>query len=397
MRSTNEYLNERQVPTEQEIEVFLFLLRTSLWGSAADDRQVPDLSQVRMAALWQLAKEQTVEGLIAESLQKLYKYKDVSDASALPDFLKLGMQMSYQHQHLNDTIVFLFDYLKKKDFFPILLKGQGNAARYPNPFLRQCGDIDIYIGKKDYERACKDVAELAGKEALLKAGLTNKHLHFSYDRLPIEYHRIAERLPNPIANRRFQAFTEYWLTPERCNQVQINNHQISVPNRQFNVVYVFNHTWHHFIAGGIGVRQVCDWCMLLHEAAGKIDIAQLEKDLKQLHLLKQWQILGYIAVNKLGLPQDEMPLANNDCGEKAERTWQMIISGGNFGNFSASRNHSGVKNIIIYKLISLKCHAHHLSSLYAISKEDAIWGAWFVLHDGLIDVYKKLSKGKFTK
>ena len=51
MRSTNEYLKERLVPTEQEIEVFLFLLRTSLWGFAADDRQVPDLSQVRMAAL----------------------------------------------------------------------------------------------------------------------------------------------------------------------------------------------------------------------------------------------------------------------------------------------------------------------------------------------------------
>ena len=51
MRSTNEYLKERRVPTEQEIEMFLFLLRTSLWGPAADDRQVPDLSQVRMAAL----------------------------------------------------------------------------------------------------------------------------------------------------------------------------------------------------------------------------------------------------------------------------------------------------------------------------------------------------------
>lgn len=367
MRSIKDYIKERLVPTENEVEMFLYLLRTSLWGSVADDRQVPDIGRVRMAALWQLAKEQTVEGLIAESLHKLYA--DNPEAS-MPDFTKLGMNMVYQHQRLNDTIVTLFRHLSEMGIFPVLLKGQGNAARYPNPYLRQCGDIDIYIGEKDFDRACRDVAELVGEVAVEKAELSEKHLHFTYDRLPIEYHRIAERLTNPIVNRRFQVLTHYWLTPERCDKVLINNHPISVPGLQFNALYVFNHTWHHFISGGIGLRQICDWCLILHEAAGKIDIAQLETDLRQLHLLKPWQIFAHIAVEKLGLRPEEMPLYSPLYHEQTEKVWQIVLKGGNFGRYETPRNKAS-EPYLKRKFKSFILHHKNTYRLITISAEHA--------------------------
>lgn len=391
MTRTEDNIKERLVPTENEVEAFLSLLRASLWGHTSSyDCLVRDISQVRMAAIWQLAHEQTVMGLIAESLHK--QYNNFPNASNIPNFSKLGMNMICEHQHLNTTIVTLFQHLSEKGFFPILLKGQGNASRYHNPYLRQCGDIDIYIGEKDFRRACQDVSELAGEEALDKADLSDKHLHFIYDRIPIEYHRIAEKLSNPITNRRFQVFTQHWLTPERCDQVLINNHRISVPNRQFNAMYVFNHAWHHFIAGGIGVRQLCDWCMILHEAAGKIDVAQLEKDLKQLHLLKPWQIMAHIAVEKLGLCPEEMPLYSVQYKEQTEKVWHIVLKGGNFGRYDTFRNPSS-EPYLKRKVKSFILHHRTVYRLITISAEDAFFSYFYFLYIGvvriLIDMFVK--------
>lgn len=37
-----------------------------------------------------------------------------------------------------------------------------------------------------------------------------------------------------------------------------------MPRAEEDVVYVFAHILQHFFKGGIGLRQICDWCRLLY-------------------------------------------------------------------------------------------------------------------------------------
>ena len=39
--------------------------------------------------------------------------------------------------------------------------------------------------------------------------------------------------------------------------------QVFLPAANEDVVYVFAHILQHFYKGGIGLRQICDWCRLL--------------------------------------------------------------------------------------------------------------------------------------
>lgn len=383
---------ERLTPTEEEVEAFLFLLRASLWGNFAPEAgELPDLHQLRAKAIWQLAEEQTVLGHLTEALQKLY-------GSNLPAEYKLRInqnaaKMFIEHQLLKENVRKTFDFLQNQGFSPILLKGQGNAARYRDPMLRQCGDIDVYIGKKDFQKACACLGQLVGEEAIKQAGETRTHLHVDYGEITIEPHRIADFMHNPLTNLRYQRLTQYWLRSDRVDTVSVGDYQVCVPARQFNVLYVFYHIWHHFVTQGIGLRQFCDWCMILHEAAGKIDLTQLEKDLRQLHLLKPWQIMAHIAVEKLGLRPEEMPFFSEQYQEQAEKVWLSILEGGNFGKFEIKRNYAR-ESYLERKVKSFVQHHKCVFRLLSVSPEYAFFLYLYFLYAGvekiLSDLIEKL-------
>ena len=44
--------------------------------------------------------------------------------------------------------------LEKAGIQPVLMKGAGLAALYPDPSMRQWGDIDLFVGKEQYHPAC---------------------------------------------------------------------------------------------------------------------------------------------------------------------------------------------------------------------------------------------------
>ena len=46
---------------------------------------------------------------------------------------------------LNDAAIQVSEWFRKKGFRTCILKGQGNALMYPNPYSRTPGDIDIWV------------------------------------------------------------------------------------------------------------------------------------------------------------------------------------------------------------------------------------------------------------
>lgn len=307
---------------------FLELLRCGLWSRSVDVAMFS--GRTDWDAILTLASQQTVSGIIAEAIKTLPSQIQPPTA-ILNKFRSIVVANLRIHSLINRTLVEAVTLFTENGIPPILLKGQGVAMNYPNPTLRMCGDIDLYVGSELYDRACELAALWGDKDG--RCIKSTKHYHFKHGNVVVELHRIAETLPSPSHNSRFQQWTQLHLHGGNLRSVLIEGAAISLPPVQFDALYIFNHLWHHFFIGGVGLRQLCDWVRYLHAFNKEIDQVLLERDLKSFGLWKAWRMLGCLAVDMLGLPEAEYPFYTPDYRGNSRRILDLIESEGNFGRY----------------------------------------------------------------
>ena len=318
---------------EIDLQQFFSLLRSGLWSTPADATLFG--GKTDWEAVLGHAKRQTVLGVVAEGIHTLPE--DMRPSKQIMNHIRAKLFSVIQtHTLLNQVLEEVVITLQQQGFRPVLLKGQGVAMNYLDPTLRQCGDIDLYIGAEDYERARAFVCQHYATDD--KSSESHKHYHFSHAGVVIELHRIAERLPIPTQNSRFQQWTERQLHGADLRKVRFGDAEVNLPPVDFDVLYIFNHAWHHFSAGGgIGLRQLCDWVRYLHTYHHAINLVELERNLKAFGLWNAWSIFGYIAVDILGLPPEEFPFYTSKYNLTACKILNMIAQEGNFGFYNSDR------------------------------------------------------------
>ena len=118
---------------------------------------------------------------------------------------------------------------------------------------------------------------------------------------------------------------------------------------------IFTHFLKHFYKGGLGLRQICDWCRLLACYQDIIDINLLYNRLQSMHLCNEWKAFAAYVVDYLDMPVESMPLydSSNKWRRKAYRIHKFIMEVGNFGH---NRDYSYYVKYpyIIRKAISFK-------------------------------------------
>lgn len=318
----------------KEEQSFFALLRAGLWNRPVDATLFSG-STAEWEAIFKHAIRQTVLGLVAEGATTLPAalQPPVPLLNKMHGRLTSGIRM---HALLNRALADVVALFGQNNIRPVLLKGQGVALNYVEPTRRQCGDIDLYIGTKDYDRACELVRQQYGADE--HATESVKHYHFKHQGVVIELHRLAERLPLPWQNSRFQHWTVEHLHGPHLRTVEIDGMAISLPPVDFDALYLFNHTWHHFSSGGgVGLRQLCDWARFLHTFQDQIDHQALRCHLKAFGLWRAWRIFGGIVVGTLGLPAAEFPFYTDQYARQGERVLEIIGKEGNFGCFDATR------------------------------------------------------------
>ncbi|MGL5273005.1 MAG: nucleotidyltransferase domain-containing protein [Phocaeicola sp.] len=306
------------------------LLRSALWGEAVD--ATPFQSHVNWDVLLPLAHQQTLMALLYDPILTL-------PASLLPskEYLRRMhlriTQVANSHTTINAVLTELTTFYTAQGVTPILLKGQGNASLYPNPLRRNCGDIDLYVGTEQYEKTLEYSSKLGANREKDKE--SDKHFHFHYKGIEIEIHRIAARFHTSKENNYFQELTSRVLQPECCNAVLIGDAKVLVPNPTYNALFIFLHTYYHFVTGGVGLRQLCDIAIFLKQKQKEINLVELHTHLEKLNLLKAWHLLGIIIVNQLGLPQDSYPfyMHTSSMEKEASKMLHIILSEGNFGYY----------------------------------------------------------------
>lgn len=310
-------------------EAFLKLLRLALWGGDLGCN-MSGISNSDLEKVYSIAKSQAVLGLVANSILSdslLAAKLPYQTATRLRYFVMNNLSTS---QILNNTLLAIVRELRKHDIDPVLLKGQGIAKYYLIPELRQCGDIDIYVGQEKFEKACEVIGAMSSPEDHQGDIPSLKHFHTRIGHAFIEIHRYTDVYWPRRYNRIYQKISDTGMNSDLVPLEFADTHIMS-PSVNFNVFFIFNHFWHHFIADGVGLRQICDWVRLLHVNHGKINLDYLSDVLCKMELMKEWQVFGYIAVNTLDLPADEMPFYDVKYKRKAEKVLDLIMLEGNFG------------------------------------------------------------------
>lgn len=314
-------------------QAFWTLLRAGLWQQAPQGFDAPP-SKERWETLMQMAKEQTLQGVLYDGMCLLPTDMQPEQALRMKWFWGVN-KIEQTNRLINCVLVEFVEKLEAEGIRPLLLKGQANAMLYPQPLHRQCGDIDLFIGRKDYPKACALVREwgMSGdddEESL-------KHLHCAWQGVTIELHRVAAIFPWPATQRVFLHWSEDELLHSTQTFVPATEEKsIGIASIEFNVLFVFYHMYHHFVYGGVGLRQLCDCARWLHTYSEQLDREQLHGWLQRLGLMYPWKVFGTLLVQKLGLAEEEFPFYEAQ-EKKAERVWRVIEREGNFGQYSGKK------------------------------------------------------------
>lgn len=328
------------------IDSFFALVRAGLWEK---DIQISQLGSLDFVALKKLAVEQTVLGLVTAGLDHVVGCK-ITKSDAVP-FLKEVVAIEAKNSSVNHFIVKLVDKLRSEAIAFVLVKGQGVAQCYERPSWRSIGDVDLFFDQEGYNKAQSvlgPIASKVGQEDKIK-----KHIPMTIDSWIVELHgalhsNVSEDLNNGVDAIQRDIFenggTRIW-----------NNDGVEVPlpSPDNDAVLIFTHFLGHFYVGGIGLRQICDWCRLLWTYRETIDRSLLRKRLENMGVISEWEAFATFAVSYLGMPEEAMPFYVDSPAlkRKARRIRDLILETGNFGHNkddSYHRRYSGMsRNLMV--------------------------------------------------
>lgn len=315
---------------KRSIQAFLDLLRAGLWEKEACF--IPN-DRLLFKNIYLLSKEQSVVGLVAAGIEHITDEKPPKDF--VLSLVGEAIQLERHNKAMNTFIGVLVEKMRAADIYTLLVKGQSIAQCYERPLWRECGDVDFYLSKTDYEKAKSFLSSLAS--SIQNEDKKRLHLSMTIDSWEVELHGTLKtclwrKLDKVIDDLHKEVFcggaVRSWMN---------GNTQVFIPRADEDVVFVFTHILQHFYRGGVGLRQVCDWCRLLWSYRESINSHLLETRLSEMGVRIEWKAFAYVAVNFLGMPAEAMPLYSSSSRwrRKASVLLSLILEMGNMGH---SRN-----------------------------------------------------------
>lgn len=302
------------------------LLRAALWD---DEVAANEISDVEWNYVYQLAKEQCVVGIVADSFHLLGERQ----CNGLDKLQWLGyvIQLERKNAELNRLTDKLFKQFNTMDLSPVLMKGQAFATNYPNPLHRQCGDIDVYFKKREDCGKAVAWAENVDKAAAESSDNKRERKHFTFSVADnvVELHYFMCLFENACLQHRLQEIIEWEFTHSNPFYVEIDGKQIETVPPALSVLHQVIHITRHLLEAGIGLRQICDLALYLNKYQENIDADRLNGYLEELQLTSVAKALGYIMVENLGVQKDKVFWGRDK--QHADFILCEILEGGNWG------------------------------------------------------------------
>ena len=336
--------------------------------------------------MYTIAKKQALIGVLFHGIKQLPK-ELAPDADLLFKWMGIAQNIRQQNIRLFIDSAKVSNNFKQLGFRNCILKGQGNALLYPDPYMRTPGDIDIYLtgGRK---KVMQYVNKVCPNQVM-----RYHHVDFPVMKTPIEVHFTPSYMFFPVHNSRMQRWFKEMMDLQCSNVVVLPDGygEITVPTMSFNVIYILSHLYRHVFTEGIGLRQLIDYYYVVisdyllvirdellvanDELLGIRDC--LQRELKYLGLWKFAGAVMYVLHETLGLPEEKM-IAPVDVNE-GRFLLAEIMQGGNFGQYDTrlgnKENEGKIHRYLRMSLRNLRFVKHYPTE--ALS--EPLFRTWFAV------------------
>ena len=352
-------------------QIFFDFLRFCI-GS---ESEIPSsLKEADWKELYRIAQKQALLGVLFCGIQRLPKNL-VPEQKLLMQWMGMAQKIRQQNIRLFIDSAKVCKKFKEVGFRNCILKGQGNALLYPDPYMRTSGDIDIYIdGGRN--RVMQYINKVCSNQVM-----RYHHVDFPVMKTAIEVHFTPSYMFFPVHNRRMQKWFKKVMDLQCSNIVALPDGygEITVPTMSFNVIYILSHLYRHVFTEGIGLRQLIDYYFVLVKSEERKvkNLTALQRELKYLGLWKFAGAVMYVLHEALGLPEAKM-IAPIDVNE-GRFLLAEIMQGGNFGQYDTrlgiKENEGKLHRYLRMSLRNLRFVIHYPTE--ALS--EPLFRTWFAL------------------
>lgn len=368
-------------------QAFFALVRGGLWEKEVRLSQFGEVDYEEMMCL---AEEQSAVGLVTAGLEHV---KDVKvPKEELLQFVGQSLQIEQRNEAMNAFIEDLYGRMQRRDMYSILMKGQGIAQCYERPLWRTSGDIDLLVNGDNYDKTKKWFRTFALVDE--DENVFRKRLNLKVDSWDVELHgtmrgELGGRIDRLIDEVQRDVFyggdVRSWHNGKTT---------VFLPSANGDVIFVFTHILQHFFRGGIGLRQICDWCRLMWTYKDSLNHELLESRIKRMGVMSEWRAFYYLATHYLGMPDVGSSFMVQGSSEKrlkrkAERIMNYVMEVGNFGH-NRGMGYKTEKPFMVRMMISLKHRTSDFMKQVMVFPLDAVRAYWYIWGTGLKVVAKRM-------
>lgn len=305
-----------------KIVISLFALVRSALELPGGDRTVEEwnaLTESDWQAILELARKQTVTGLLFRGVANLPAEVQVPDSLLFP-LMEETDRIRRQSRLVERTAKEITEFFEGRILHPVILKGPSVACLYPEPDLRESGDIDLYFNEKEFGKAVHAIRERLQKDGQSESltTLPDGSVHYKWNGIDIDQHAQYFDLGNSEG-----------LPP--------------VPSSEATLLMLSAHILKHSMGAGIGLRQLCDMAMAYERI--RYDQARLLACYEATGTADWNRLLASFLIRYLGATRT--PYTSAVEGQTAGTVspelpdpaplLDIVLGGGNFGHHEASR------------------------------------------------------------
>lgn len=236
---------------------------------------VPELEEgFDLEKAYEFAQERQITPLLYYGAMNVPGFMDKLSGKK---FFKSAMNMSFFCSEQDSIINGVGEAFKQNKIQHMMVKGTILRHLYPYPEMRLMSDADILIKEDEYDRI-KPIMQGLGFEEQYES---DHELVWKKKGFTIELHK---RLVPSYNKDYYEYFGDGWKLATRIDE----NTGESFMTDEDSFIYNFVHYAMHYRNGGIGVKHVTDFYVIMQKNPS-LDFAYIESELEKLQLIEFWK------------------------------------------------------------------------------------------------------------
>lgn len=292
-----------------------------------DDATMPaSINSMDWEGLWQFGNKQSIGGVLFHGIRRLKATDPHPDQATLMRWMSLSVQLKNANRQVyKDAALLTRRFEKETGCRGVVMKGQANAVRYPDPYMRNPGDVDLWttmdtVGLIGWARHYEPEAEIG-----------YHHVDFGVMKTPVELHFVPSFMGNLFYEWRLHRYFRKHKAAQFQHTAQLPDGlgEIRVLEPRFDCVFQITHMMHHYFFEGIGLRQLIDFYYLLHDSRVAESHGEIMRDVRWLNMRKFTAAVMYVMRDVLGLPPSLLLCQPNE--RLGRQLLDEMLRAGNFG------------------------------------------------------------------